>query len=541
VLPWSKAMEVRPNILFVVIDCARSDVWLAERDPSTTPHLDGVRRAGVTFPTTIVEQSATSPNFATLLTGLYSLRHGVRMILGQTLRGEATMLTEEFAARGYHTYAEVTGPLVTEIGLCRGFERYEYRAPCDYLHTPWGDRFVARLNQGYYRSPWFIMLHLWELHIPRQVAAGRRGAAGGPAKDYQAAVASLDGQLGRVFEAAGENSFLIITGDHGEKTKGETYRAGTAVDYIRRYLGVDRARGTGLLLAGSLVGPSTLHHLFSECIAPALAKAGAVRHRPSPSFTVSRSIGDAARLLRLLPRITPLDLLAFRKPIKLTDWLHKSGALDTDRTRKKVRRFLREGRPQTLDEMFARLMISNFKKSCEEGHSLHVYDYLVKVPLVMRWKNRLPGGLTIPRMVRQPDIMVTVLDLLGVRGGYLDGLDGRSFRGLLDGRPWRPMPAFLSTGGYLSQLELDGIRTENWKYSFGPHNSELPEELYDLRRDPGECTNLASERPEICARLRSLVDRVFISKGIVARQGVVADRDEQRRAECLLKNLGYID
>ncbi|NTV80255.1 MAG: sulfatase-like hydrolase/transferase [Candidatus Aminicenantes bacterium] len=532
---------MRPNILLVVIDCARSDVWLSERNPSTTPHLDGVRRAGVTFPTTIVEQSATSPSFTTLLTGLYSLRHDVRMILGQTLRGEVPMLTEELAARGYRTYAEVTGPLVTEIGLSRGFERYEYRAPCDYLHTSWGDRFVARLNHGHYKSPWFIMLHLWELHIPRQVAGGIRGRIGGPAKGYQAAVASLDNQLGRVFEAAGEDAFLIITGDHGEKTKGETYRPGTAVDYIRLYLGVDGARGTGLRLAGSLVGPSTLHHLFSECISPALARAGASRHRPSPSFTVSRSIGDAARLLRLLPRITPLDLLAFGKPIKLTDWLHKSGALDTDRTRKKVRRFLRDGRPEILDEMFARLMISNFKKSCEEGHSLHVYDYLVKVPLVLRWKNRLPVGLILPRMVRQPDVMVTVLDLLGVRGGYLEDLDGRSFQGLLDGRPWRPLPAFLSTGGYLPQLELDGVRTENWKYSFGPYNSEMPEELYDLHRDPGECANIASERPEICARLRGLVDRVFISKGIAARQGVVADRNEQRKAERLLRSLGYID
>src|SRR5512137_533054 len=162
-------LSERPNILCVVVDCARSDFWLGERQPSLTPNLDRVRRGGVTLSTTVVEQSATSPSFTTLLSGLFSLRHGVRMILGQTLRPGVSLLTEKLADLGYHAYAEVTGPLIPDIGLDRGFEGYEYRAPRDYLHTAWGDEWTARLRRGGYRSPWFILLHLWELHLPRQV------------------------------------------------------------------------------------------------------------------------------------------------------------------------------------------------------------------------------------------------------------------------------------------------------------------------------------------------------------------------------------
>jgi hypothetical protein len=255
---------------------------------------------------------------------------------------------------------------------------------------------------------------------------------------------------------------------------------------------------------------------------------------------LGRRIGDVVRLLRLAPRITPLDLLILKKPRKLTRWLHEKGLLDANRSRRKVRSLLRRVRPESRDEMFARLMISTFKRSYEEGHSLHVYDYLVRVPLVIRWKGRLAGGMTIPRMVRQPDILPTILDILGAQKDGPGRLDGRSFKPLLDGRPWEPWPAFLSTGSYLPQLEIEGVRTEAWKYSFGPDNEDLPEELYDLRRDPGETTNLASDRPELCGRLRGLTEILSRPEGEPPTSGA-DDQGLWEDAERRLRALGYID
>lgn len=532
-------MIKRPNILCIIIDCARSDVWLPAGHPSLTPNFDRLRRSGITLPTAIVEQSATSPNFATLLTGLYSPRHGVRKILGQTLRPDVRLLSETLGALGYHAYAEVTGPLVPDIGFPRGFEGYAYRAPRDYLHTAWGDEWVSRLRQGGYKAPWFILLHLWELHLPRQVVPPLAGRPGGQER-YGAATASLDAQLGRVFEAAGDETFLIVTGDHGEKTADETFRPGTAVDYIRGYLGIEKARGPDLSHLAAIAGPSALHHLFAEFLSPALEEAGREMRRPAPSFSRIRRFGDGLRLLRLLPRFRPRDLFVLREPVKLTKWLHESGLLDGGRSREKVRRFLGSVRPGTLEEMFARLMISSYKKNYEEGHSLHVYDYLVKVPLVLRWKGHLPAGETVPRMVRQPDILPTVLDLLGARGDGGEELDGRSFKPLFEGRSWAPEPAFLSTGGYLSQLEINGVRTEDWKYSFGPGNRELPEELYDLQGDPGETLNLAAARPDECSRLRSIAGTFIRSREAPPPPGAPGE-DAWTDVHSRLKALGYID
>jgi len=52
-----------------------------------------------------------------MLTGLYSPRHGVRSIGAHRLHPHVATLPGVLAAAGYHTIAEVTGPLGTENGL----------------------------------------------------------------------------------------------------------------------------------------------------------------------------------------------------------------------------------------------------------------------------------------------------------------------------------------------------------------------------------------------------------------------------------------
>ena len=532
--------SIFPNILLVVIDCARSDAWLEDARAPLTPNLNSLRRDALTFPVCIAETSGTTPNFTTLLSGLYSPRHGVRLILGHALGKEIPLLTGELANLGYHTYAEVTGPLVPDIGLGRGFEKYEYRAPCDYLHTAWGDQFTNGLRKGAYKRPWFILLHLWEMHVPRQILPSEK-TENKHSDDYESAVATLDSRLKMVFEAAGEDTLLIITGDHGEKLRSEAYMPGTAVEYIWSYLGIRKARGPSLSRISAWMGPSTLHHLLSEFVEPQLKAAGREGRRPQTSFSWPRRVADSFRVLRLMPKFRPADLFVLNTPLKLTAWMHERGILDADRSREKALRFLQGRRPAALDAMFTRLLVNSLRNNYDEGHLLHVYDSLVKVPLVMRWKGRLPGGRTITRMVRQPDILPTVLDLLGFPLGRSEGFDGRSFKPLIDGGTWKPSPAFLSTGGYLAQVEIRGVRTPGWKYTFGPYNDELPEELYDLRKDPAEKENLAADRPGDCIRMRNLLETFSFPSESPEGSAALADREDEKKTERTLKGLGYLD
>jgi len=523
-----------PNILLVVVDCARADKWLGDGRRVQTPNFDRFAAGAVRLPTTIVEKPCTTPSFSTLLTGQYSPRHGVHLVWGYRLPESVPMLTESFAQRGYNTYAEATGPLLPEMGLARGFTSYEYRAPCDLLHTAWGERFFRRLRSGHYKAPWFVMLHLWELHPHRYVAPEcDRDEFGADA--YERAISSLDRQLPALLAAAGDDAVVVFTGDHGEKTRDETYRPGTAVDYARRLLRIDEAAGMSPFSVAGWAGPSVLQELYGRC-APLMRD---VKLREAaPRFGLWSRLGDRLRLLRLTPFVFLHDLLSLGAPLRLTNMLKRRGLLDPRRSREKVARVTGDAPAEKLLDMHMRMWTNSYKHNYEEGHMIHVYDFLVRVPLVIRWPARLGAPRTIDRMVRQPDIVPTLLAALGAPPAH--ATDGRSFLPLLEGAPWTPAPAYVSVTGLPADLELHGVRTETHKYTYGPENDELPAELYDLRSDPGETRNLAAEDPATCAALRAAVEELRAGSGQTAIDAMSLSENDQARVERHLQQLGYL-
>jgi arylsulfatase A-like enzyme len=533
-------MKEFPNILLIVTDCARSDKWVGKRRTTFTPNLDRLRHEGITFPTTITEKSVTTPSLATLLSGRYSPRHGIHQVWGYKLSDHIPLLTRVLSEFGYHTYAEVSGPLVAEMGLDRGFDEYEYRAPCDYLHSEWGDQFVKRLENGHYKKPWFLMLHLWELHTPRVVLLEKRRLEYGR-DEYERSVSSLDAQLGRVFDSAGKESFIIFTGDHGEKTKKEKYQKGTAVDYAQDFLGIDKAGGLALYQVASWAGPSVLQQLYAASVLPSLEKVNSHQEWEKPDFSWRSRISDLWRLLRLSPKLTLPDLFMLNRPLKLTAMMKRRGLLDEKVSQKKVKRFLQCCDRDKLTEMQTRMLINSYRKNIEEGHIIHVYDYLVKVPLVMRWCGRLPSGISYQRMTRLPDILPTVLDLIGIEKEKVPPSDGKSFKHLIEGNSWKPNPAYLSVSGPLSELEIRGVRTEKFKYTYGPKNPELPDEFYNLLEDPDETKNLAKEEPEKCTQMRILAESLLPETGPQSVEKISVVQAQQQNIEGYLRELGYID
>jgi arylsulfatase A-like enzyme len=114
----------RPNILFLLIDCLRADAVYAAGRSTQTPTLDHLVRSGVACTQAVSSASSTTPCVASLLTGLYSFVHGIRSIFGLKLNPSVSSLVEVLRNSGYHTYAEMSGPLFPETGLDRGFAEW---------------------------------------------------------------------------------------------------------------------------------------------------------------------------------------------------------------------------------------------------------------------------------------------------------------------------------------------------------------------------------------------------------------------------------
>jgi arylsulfatase A-like enzyme len=211
---------MKPNILFLMVDCMRADaVWDRQRYPSL-PSLDRLTQRASVFNNAIAAATTTTPSVATMLTGLSPAEHGIRSLLGYKLRAGVRTLAEELRDGGYHTAAETTGPLFPETELNRGFAHYRRRERHWYLDTPWGEDLRQTLRQRTMPEPWFLFLHTWELHWPRR-APGRFNDARYGQTLYQRSLAYTDHLLGELLDSVDlETTVVILTGDHGEGVAG---------------------------------------------------------------------------------------------------------------------------------------------------------------------------------------------------------------------------------------------------------------------------------------------------------------------------------
>lgn len=206
----------QPNILFLLIDCLRADAISGTQRQAHTPTLDRLVRSGVSCTQAIASASSTTPCVASLLTGTYSFVHGIRSIFGLKLSPVVSSLVEILRDHGYRTYAEVSGPLFPETGLDRGFDSYCFREGSAYLSTAWGADLRQRLGSGALRSPWFLFLHLWELHHHRHILPQFSSRAYGRNR-YERALSSLDAELATLLAVLPPHTLVVIHGDHGER------------------------------------------------------------------------------------------------------------------------------------------------------------------------------------------------------------------------------------------------------------------------------------------------------------------------------------
>jgi arylsulfatase A-like enzyme len=141
------------------------------------------------------------------------------------------------------------------------------------------------------------------------------------------------------------------------------------------------------------------------------------------------------------------------------------------------------------------------------------YDGGVRVPFVVSWPGVTRPGTTSAEPVITPDIPATILDLTGAGPEPSQPLDGVSLAPALRGEPlgrdalyWH-YPHYHPGGATPSSA----IRAGDWRlvrfYEDGRR------ELYNLRADEGETTDLAAREPDRVAALTEKLDAWLASVG----------------------------
>lgn len=204
-----------PSLLLVIVDCLRAD--LLARPRPAWPAASALVERSARFVNAYTTSPTTTPAVTAIFTGRYPSAHGVRSLRGARLSDAVPTIAEELARGGYSTWASVTGPLLDNVGLLRGFAETEYRdVPERSVHSPWGERVLERVRADAEAGrSFFGVVHLWDMHTPRtyprELDRPRYGR-----NAFERSFAGLDRWLGRLVDGAGRDTILILTGDHGE-------------------------------------------------------------------------------------------------------------------------------------------------------------------------------------------------------------------------------------------------------------------------------------------------------------------------------------
>jgi arylsulfatase A-like enzyme len=217
------------SALLVTLDTTRADALscYGNTEP-TTPALDALAKEGVAFDAAHTVMAMTLPAHASMLTGLFPLRHGLRDNGVAALPESAQTIATRAHAAGIETAAFLSSVVLDDdFGLDQGFDVYslpQRRGAGERAHGAERparetiDAALAWLAARDATRPFFLWIHLYDPHHPYEPGAPFAGRFSTP---YLGEVAQADHELGRLLDdlrARGlyEHTFVLALADHGE-------------------------------------------------------------------------------------------------------------------------------------------------------------------------------------------------------------------------------------------------------------------------------------------------------------------------------------
>lgn len=484
-------MADRPNIVLVVLDTTRFDDAF---DPDVAPTLADLGAAGTRVTQAISPAAWTLPAHASLLTGTYPSRHGAHAG-HEALDDSLSTLPELFREAGYETACVSNNTwLSIESGFDRGFDTFRQMWQLVQSETALGELVDVTEER-------------------RLTAVARKLAQGNP-------VSNIANVL-----------YRTVVRDHSDDGAERT------THWIEQWA-EERETDRPFFLLANYLEP----HL---------------EYRPPERFAT-----------RHLP-----DEYSYEEAMELPQepWEYLAGHVELDDEQFRALRGLYRGEIAYLDEQLAAL-----KRALEEtgiweetifvvtadhgenvgdhglmDHQYCLYETLVHVPLVLHGRE-FNRNDDVTELVSLVDLAPTLLDAADVQAHTeREQFQGRSLHPTAEPSPvefvfseyMAPQPSMDALDRHVGDLPPDiytfdrslrAIRSTEHKLIRG---SDGTLELYDLRSDPDELTDVAAENPERVQRLSTALDGwldTFEDAEIQESISIGGQRKEQ------LENLGYL-
>ncbi len=463
----SAATGERPNILFIMSDDHAAHAIgayggrLSELNP--TPNIDRLAREGARLANVFCTNSICVPSRATIMAGQYSHTNGVRTLNGG-LTPERQTLALSIKKAGYETAMVGKWHLKNEPGA------FDY-----YCVLP---------GQGSYFNPVF------RVRGPEPWPDNTWRVAGYDSKHSSDAIADISLKWLKTRKQKDKPFFLM----HHFKAPHDNFENAERYDWLYEDVDIPEPASlwnraghgpAGRPLFGTSVGPRNErrnmgHHMFVDADLPA------------GQYT---RVAYQRYLKKFLRSVKGVDDNVGR----LLDHLEKTGELDN----------------------------TIIVYTADQGFMLGEHDYIdkrwmyeesLRMPFLVRYPKWIKAGTTVDAIINNVDFAPTLLAMAGADA--TNEMQGRSFLPILKGGP---VPSDWPTSTYyrywMHMAHHDnpahyGIRTQDHKLIFfyglpldakgAVREPTSPYwELYDLRKDPHEMSNVYSD-PAYAATVRQL-------------------------------------
>jgi len=141
------------------------------------------------------------------------------------------------------------------------------------------------------------------------------------------------------------------------------------------------------------------------------------------------------------------------------------------------------------------------------GHKRDLYEGGTRVPFIARWPGKIPAGKVSDEIIAFWDMLPTLAEVAGA--DVPGSIDGRSATdALLGGKRAFPHEYLYWDYGHCRPRFAQAVRLGDWKGVRKGRENAI--ELYNLKDDLAETTDMATARPDVVGKIKAIMAAAYV-------------------------------